>query len=219
MKKLFLMLFCLFLASCDIKVSTPVKVSDLFGAETKSVQAILKFQLNGLESTHEEQIQKIEQALKSKGIEAKYQNKTEIENNQKFALFSTPLEVLKDSKKSTKNIYLVFENNELSIRTSAKFSQLLQHENSKDAQFSGFNLLLTNDTEKDVYVKTYSVFVDDKPVFLNNYVVPSNATLNIALSDVARNLIKNSSETYTVLLLNDDLEKLNKQSVNNLMGK
>lgn len=219
MKKLFLMLFCLFLASCDIKVSTPVKVSDLFGAETKSVQAILKFQLNGLESTHEEQIQKIEQALKSKGIEAKYQNKTEIENNQKLALFSTPLEVLKDSKKSTKNIYLVFENNELSIRTSAKFSQLLQHENSKDAQFSGFNLLLTNDIEKDVYVKTYSVFVDDKPVFLNNYVVPSNATLNIALSDVARNLIKNSSATYTVLLLNDDLEKLNKQSVNNLMGK
>ena len=213
------MLFCLFLASCDIKVSTPVKVSDLFGAETKSVQAILKFQLNGLESTHEEQIQKIEQALKSKGIEAKYQNKTEIENNQKLALFSTPLEVLKDSKKSTKNIYLVFENNELSIRTSAKFSQLLQHENSKDAQFSGFNLLLTNDIEKDVYVKTYSVFVDDKPVFLNNYVVPSNATLNIALSDVARNLIKNSSATYTVLLLNDDLEKLNKQSVNNLMGK
>lgn len=213
------MLFCLFLASCDIKVSTPVKVSDLFGAETKSVQAILKFQLNGLENTHKEQIQKIEQALKSKGIEAKYQNKTEIENNQKLALFSTPLEVLKDSKKSTKNIYLVFENNELSIRTSAKFSQLLQHENSKDAQFSGFNLLLTNDTEKDVYVKTYSVFVDDKPVFLNNYVVPSNATLNIALSDVARNLIKNSSATYTVLLLNDDLEKLNKQSVNNLMGK
>lgn len=219
MKKLFLMLFCLFLASCDIKVSTPVKVSDLFGAETKSVQAILKFQLNGLENTHKEQIQKIEQALKSKGIEAKYQNKTEIENNQKLALFSTPLEVLKDAKKSTKNIYLVFENNELSIRTSAKFSQLLQHENSKDAQFSGFNLLLTNDTEKDVYVKTYSVFVDDKPVFLNNYVVPSNATLNIALSDVARNLIKNSSATYTVLLLNDDLEKLNKQSVNNLMGK
>ena len=223
-KKIFLLLLCLFVTSCNIKVSTPIKVSELMDEENSVVIATLKVRLDSKLGDYDAQIKQIEQTLKSKGVKAHYLSKTEQENSNTLALFSVPLEIVKSGKtqKLENQIYLMFENNELSIRTSNDFASFLNYKAS-DKEYSiklkSFELLLTNDMEEDVFLKAYSVFVDSKAVLMDHFTLAPFATVNVSLSDVANRIITNSSARYTIFLLNDSIEALSRQNVRNLMGR
>ena len=223
-KKIFLLLLCFFIASCNIKASAPIKVSELLSEENSVIIATLKVRLDSQAGEHESQIKQIEQTLKSKGLKAHYLSKTEQENSYTLALFSVPIEIVKtgNTQKLENKIYLMFENNELSIRTSKDFAALLNYKESDkeyNVRLNSFELLLTNDLDVDMYLKAYSVFVDSKAVLLDHFTLSPFATVNVSLSDVANKIVTSSSARYTIFLLNDTIEALSRQNVRNLMSR
>ena len=60
------------MTSCNIKVSTPVKVSELMDEENSVVIATLKVRLDSKLGDFDAQIKQIERTLKSKGVKAHY---------------------------------------------------------------------------------------------------------------------------------------------------
>ena len=224
MKKFMLLIAgLLFLCSCDFKISSPVNVSELFDSENKVVLTNLKFLLP-MGQSEEETIQNIEKGLQERGIKARNLNKKETEDMSTFILFSMPVEIVKEGNEKTldNGIYFTFSNNEFAIHTPDNMSDMLYYESmgsKKKVSILEFEILLTNDTDNDTYLKTYSTFVDSKPVFLNSFQISPYATMHISLSDVANQLLGKSSTTYTVFQLNENLEELKKQDNRNLLAQ
>jgi len=189
------------LTACDLKLFSTINLSDIFSSEHKTVMADVKVYVT---SCSEDEINKIQAEFNKRNIVGHY-NKCTRDNNSwnNYALFSIPLKIVKNNNQPVKNlsdIYIQYSDNKFLLRTSERLENLLKSDSefSRKIHISAVEFALVNDTDYDVTIKPFLVFVDEKAVLSKEIKIAPYQKTHIKLSDVANKLLNNSNVEYQV---------------------
>ena len=191
----------LFLTACDLKLFSTVNLSDVFSSEHKTVMADVKVFVT---SCNEDEINKIQAEFNKRNIVGHYNKCTRDSNSwNNYALFSIPLKIVKENGKPVKNLsdmYIKYSDNKFLLRTSERLNTLLKSDSefSRKIDISSVEFALVNDTDEDITIRPFLVFVDEKPILSEDIKIAPYQKMHIKLSDVANKLLNNSNVEYQV---------------------
>ena len=218
MKKLSLLgALCLMLSACEMELDIPVKISELLSAETQNATGVLSVEVSACASYEDSRIPSeslTEVRTKIKGIipSAEYVQCYTKEMNS-YAEFNIKINVKHDTETPSDGISLLSNNaGALGIHipndVTEQFKQALY--GSSDVSI---NFRITNDTDKQAKYVVGASYLNNQPFPLGNtFTLLPNHSLDIRLSDVAKDYILQGNNFIILIPDNDDEQQASESS-------
>ena len=188
---------CVLIASCDVKIKSNVKFSQILAADNKIVVTDLSVGTHCDKSYNE----KVVQAFENRGITARFTECLwDIMNGYYYSKFSVPIQIVKgDEKPEDKyaTLYLRYKNNQLTLETSSDYAKFIK-QGSNDIKFRSIEFEFVNDTQNAIHIKPSMSFVNDEPMDNEIIEVAPFAKITIKLPDVSHQILKRSDLVYPV---------------------
>ena len=218
MKKLSLLsALCLMLSACEMELDIPVKISELLSAETQNVTGTIAVEVSACASYEDSRIPSeslTEVRTKIKGIipSAEYVQCYTKEMNS-YAEFNVKIIVKHDVETAADGISLLSDGTgALGIHipndVTEQIKQALYGSSDVSISFS-----ITNDTDKQAKYVVGASYLNNQPFPLGNtFILLPNHSLDIRLSDVAKDYILQGNNFIILIPDNDDEQQASESS-------
>ena len=218
MKKLSLLsALCLMLSACEMELDIPVKISELLSAETQNVTGTIAVEVSACASYEDSRIPSeslTEVGTKIKGIipSAEYVQCYTKEMNS-YAEFNIKINVKQDVETASDGISLLSDGTgALGIHipndVTEQIKQALYGSSDVSISFS-----ITNDTDKQAKYVVGASYLNNQPFPLGNtFILLPNHSLDIRLSDVAKDYILQGNNFIILIPDNDDEQQASESS-------
>lgn len=210
MKKLSLLgALCLMLSACEMELDIPVKISELLSAETQNVTGMVAVEVSACTSYEDSRISSeslTEVRTKIKGIipSAEYVQCYTKEMNS-YAEFNIKINVKHDIEAASDGISLLSNDaGALGIHIPNDVTAQI-----KEALYGSSDISMifrvTNDTNKQVKYVVGASYLNNQPFPLGNtFILLPNHSVDIRLSDVAKDYILQGDNFIILIPDNDD---------------
>jgi hypothetical protein len=202
-KSMLILVSCLFIASCDVKIKSDMKFSSIFSTSKKIVMTDLSVGNYCSEDSNA----KVTKTFEKRNISARFTECLwDTMNGYYYSKFSVPIQIVKgDEKPDDKyaTLYFRYKNNQLSIETSPDYAEFIK-QGGNDIKFRNLEFEFVNDTQKTLYIQPSMSFVNDKPVANETIEVEPFAKITIKLPDVSHQILKRSNLVYPMFQVTSD---------------
>lgn len=217
MKKLSLLgALCLMLSACEMELDIPVKISELLSAETQNVTGMVAVEVSACASYEDSRIPSeslTEVRTKIKGIipSAEYVQCYTKEMNS-YAEFNIKINVKHDVETPSDGISLLSNDaGALGIHipndVTAQIKEALYGSSDVSMIFR-----ITNDTDKQVKYVVGASYLNNQPFPLGNtFILLPNHSVDIRLSDVAKDYIL-QGDNFIILIPDNDEQEASESS-------
>lgn len=218
MKKLSLLsALCLMLSACEMELDIPVKISELLSTETQNVTGTIAVEVSACASYEDSRIPSeslTEVRTKIKGIipSAEYVQCYTKEMNS-YAEFNIKINVKHDVETASDGISLLSDGTgALGIHIPNDVTEQIKQAlyGSSDVSIS---FRITNDTDKQTKYVVGASYLNNQPFPLGNtFILLPNHSLDIRLSDVAKDYILQGDNFIILIPDNDDEQQASESS-------
>lgn len=196
-KGILILASCFLMASCDVKIKSDMKFSNIFSANKKVVMTDLSVGTHCDKSYND----KVVQIFEKRGIKARYiECLWDTMNGYYYSKFSVPMQIVKGDEKPEDKyamLYFRYKDNQLTIETSPDYADFIKQDGN-DITFRDLEFEFVNDTQNTIFIQPSMSFVNDKPIENETMEVESFAKITIKLPDVSHQILKRSNVVYPV---------------------
>lgn len=218
MKKLSLLsALCLMLSACEMELDIPVKISELLSAETQDVTGVLSVEVSACASYEDSRIPsesliEVQKKIKTIIPSAEYVQCYKKEMTS-YAEFNFKVNVKHDIETPSDGISLLSNNTgalgmHIPNDVTEQIKQALYGSSDVSISFS-----ITNDTDKQAKYVVGASYLNNQPFPLGNtFILLPNHSLDIRLSDVAKDYILQGDNFIILIPDNDDEQQASESS-------